>query len=249
MIVEVEADNKVTVSTARKPFLPDPAFRKKLQTALIIALCVIAAVTAIYFTAVGIYKAKLEKKYPKSVVNYKKNTVCERFNVPDGFSRVQYAEGSYQDDIQNLKLKKFGLGVYTFEGKRVFDAPLWGVIDGAASAETLEKYGFGKSLLFPDIAHVGDAVGASDVYPGCFLGDKFSTSDTQAFGYYGTVLDVCRAEDGKTLVIIAASGIDREAYVLTAPGDSGTVWIDPSEVGLLFNVPSGEASGFYEYRQ
>ena len=222
-----EADNKITVSTARKPFMPDPALRKKLKTALIIALCVIAAVTAVYFTAVGIYKAKLEKKYPKSVVNYKKNTVCERFNVPDGFSRVQYAEGSYQDDIQNLKLKKFGLGVYTSEGKRVFDAPLWGVIDGAASAETREKYGFGKSLLLPDIAHVGDAVGANDV----------------------SVLDVCRSEDGKTLVIIAASGIDREAYVLTAPGDPGTVWIDPSEVGLLFNVPSGEESGFYEYRQ
>ena len=244
-----EADNKITVSTARKPFMPDPALRKKLKTALIITLCVIAAVTAVYFTAVGIYKAKLEKKYPKSVVNYKKNTVCERFNVPDGFSRVQYAEGSYQDDIQNLKLKKFGLGVYTSEGKRVFDAPLWGVIDGAASAETREKYGFGKSLLLPDIAHVGDAVGANDVYPGCFCGSMTFNIDSQEFVYSGTVLDVCRSEDGKTLVIIAASGIDREAYVLTAPGDPGTVWIDPSEVGLLFNAPSGEESGFYEYRQ
>ena len=131
----------------------------------------------------------------------------------------------------------------------MFDAPLWGVIDGAASAETCEKYGFRKSLLLPDIAHVGDAVGANDVYPGCFCGSMTFSEDTQAYVYFGTVLDVCRSEDGKTLVIIAASGNDREAYVLTAPGDPGTVWIDPSEIGLLFNVPSGEESGFYEYRQ
>lgn len=243
-----ESDNKVTVSTARKPFMPDPALRKKLKTALIIALCVIAAVTAVYFTAVGIYKAKLEKKYPKSVVNYKKNTVCERFKVPDGFSRVQFPDGSYQNDIQNLKLKKFGLGVYTSEGKRLFDAPLWGVIDGAASAETFGKYGFKGSILLPPVTHVGDAVSANDVYPGCFLGNMFSTVDTQAFGYFGTVLDVCRGEDGKTLVIIAVNSYDREAYILTAPGNPGTVWIDSSDIGLLVKVPYGEEPGFYEYR-
>ena len=241
-------DNKIKVSTAKKPFIPDPALRKKLRTALIIALCVITAVTAVYFAAVGIYKAKLEKKYPKSVVNYKKNTVSERFKVPDGFSRVQYAEGSYQDDIQNLKLKKFGLGVYASDGKRLFDAPLWGVVDFEASAETFEKYGVkgSSSLALLGSMNIGDEIDANNVYPGYLCGSMFFSTDTQSFGYYGTVLDVCRSESGKTLVIIAVSDINKEAYVLTSPGDPGTVWIDTSDIGLLIKESTFEELAFYE---
>ena len=55
-----------------------------------------------------------------SYINKKGNTVVERVKIPKGFTRVNYAEGSFQSFIQNYALKNYGAEVINYDGTKYF---------------------------------------------------------------------------------------------------------------------------------
>lgn len=54
------------------------------------------------------------------LINKKGDSVSTRVKVPDGYSRVLYPRGSFQEFIQNYKLKPFGAKVINYNGVRIF---------------------------------------------------------------------------------------------------------------------------------
>ena len=215
---------------------------KKARKILIISLCVIAAIAAVYFTAVGIYKGNLERRYPSDVVNYKGRTVAERFIVPEGYERVEYPVSSISPDYQHLKLKKFGLGAYTEDGARIFDAPLWGVakFDKDVPGE-LDEYGW-NSQIFRGKRYVQkkQLVDPENVYPGCLC--LLYNEATEEGIFSGIVLDICKNESGDTKIIAGVLKYGNELYVAGNPDGSLTPWVDVDKVDFSFG--SGAEEGF-----
>ena len=112
-----------------------PEGKKLLKRRLLIILIIVVAITAIYFTALLIYRGRLYRQYPAKYIDRKAVTVAERFRLPDGFERD--AGGS---ETAGAALKKFGLAAYHTSGMRNFDAGLWGVF---ADKVALLPNGFG----------------------------------------------------------------------------------------------------------
>ncbi|MDT0559340.1 DUF4846 domain-containing protein [Ichthyenterobacterium sp. W332] len=54
-------------------------------------------------------------------INTEGKTVKERITIPDGFKRVAYAKGSFQDYIRHYKLKPFGAKVINYDGSPYFN--------------------------------------------------------------------------------------------------------------------------------
>lgn len=51
------------------------------------------------------------------IINSEKSTVKERYNLPEGYTRITYPEDSFSNYLQNFHLKKYGSLVYYFDGK------------------------------------------------------------------------------------------------------------------------------------
>lgn len=87
---------------------------KKLVTIALFSSFVIFLLTA--------KKARIAKNaalsyvMPVSYVNEQGSTIMTRIEIPVGFERVTYADGSFQNYIQNYPLKPFGAKVVNYDG-------------------------------------------------------------------------------------------------------------------------------------
>lgn len=55
-----------------------------------------------------------------NLINKDKLTILSRVNVPNGFKRVNYAKGSFQEYLRNYKLKPFGSKIINYDGSQYF---------------------------------------------------------------------------------------------------------------------------------
>ncbi|WP_303317082.1 DUF4846 domain-containing protein [Flavivirga abyssicola] len=55
-----------------------------------------------------------------SLLNKDSLTIKSRVNAPDGYKRVQYPKGSFQDYLRNYKLKTFGAKVINYNGSEYY---------------------------------------------------------------------------------------------------------------------------------
>ena len=54
------------------------------------------------------------------LVNKEGSTIKDRVSVPDGFKRVAYAKGSYQEYLRSYKLKAFGSKIINYDNSEYF---------------------------------------------------------------------------------------------------------------------------------
>ncbi len=192
---------------------------KKAKKALIISLSAIAVLAILYLTAVLIYRAELRKKYPFSAINYSGNTIDTRFKLLDGFERKTYSEGSTEYVIQHLHLKKFGLGSYYYsDGKRNFNAGMWGVVDEKKAvlpaefdiSDTVseENKDIDAALLSAGYERVSDN---GLIAPGVVVVPDNTEDGTAVFE--GIVADVCTDGKGRVLFLILFISDRSEPYV------------------------------------
>ncbi|WP_353779839.1 DUF4846 domain-containing protein [Winogradskyella sp. 3972H.M.0a.05] len=83
---------------------------------------------AVYFVAIQIKPVKDVSQAitnsvlkPKEYVNKEGLTVKSRIKIPDGFTRVDYEDGSFQEYIRNYKLKPYGAKVINYDGSHYFN--------------------------------------------------------------------------------------------------------------------------------
>ena len=57
---------------------------------------------------------------PSSLVNKDSMTIQSRVNTPEGFKRVQYPKGSFQDYLRNYDLKPFGSKIINYDDSEYF---------------------------------------------------------------------------------------------------------------------------------
>ncbi|MDC1162298.1 DUF4846 domain-containing protein [Tenacibaculum sp.] len=87
-------------------------------------LVLFAGVLLIIFFVFGNNKGKREiikiiNTFKKSsYINHKGSTVKSRIKVPSGYKRVSYSEGSFQNFIQNYKLKPWGSEIINYDGSK-----------------------------------------------------------------------------------------------------------------------------------
>ena len=55
-----------------------------------------------------------------SLVNKNSATIFDRVNVPEGFKRVDYPKGSFQDYLRNYQLKSFGSKIINYDNSFYF---------------------------------------------------------------------------------------------------------------------------------
>lgn len=55
-----------------------------------------------------------------SLVNKDSLTIASRVNIPEGYKRVDYTKGSFEDDLRNYKLKPFGSKIINYDGSAYF---------------------------------------------------------------------------------------------------------------------------------
>ncbi|WP_323786866.1 DUF4846 domain-containing protein [Psychroserpens sp.] len=55
-----------------------------------------------------------------NLINKDKLTILSRVIVPNGFKRVNYAKGSFQEYLRNYKLKPFGSKIINYDGSQYF---------------------------------------------------------------------------------------------------------------------------------
>lgn len=55
-----------------------------------------------------------------SLVNKKSQTIYNRVKVPKGYTRVEYAKGSFQDYLRNYELKPFGSKIINYDDSNYF---------------------------------------------------------------------------------------------------------------------------------
>lgn len=85
-----------------------------LTSFLVIVVCIIAyqfKPVKLIATAI-VVKTKLIKEEGK--------TISTRVLLPDGFKRVEYSKGSFQEYLRNYKLKPFGSKIINYDGSEYF---------------------------------------------------------------------------------------------------------------------------------
>ena len=55
-----------------------------------------------------------------SLINKDSSTIASRVNIPEGYKRVTYAKGSYEDYLRNYKLKPFGSKIINYDNSEYF---------------------------------------------------------------------------------------------------------------------------------
>ena len=72
-------------------------------------------------------------------INKEGLTVDTRFLLPEGYRRVETAQGSFQRYMQTYPLKKYGKRPKYYNGKTNSNAPIYGVLDKDISPKDLEQ--------------------------------------------------------------------------------------------------------------
>ena len=76
----------------------------------------------------------------KSYINKEGNVIKDRVIVPEGFSRVVYDEGSFQNYLRNYNLKPFGAKVINYDGSNYFNqSGHIGVLDISVPSNGLQQ--------------------------------------------------------------------------------------------------------------
>ncbi|TCP28652.1 uncharacterized protein DUF4846 [Tenacibaculum skagerrakense] len=65
----------------------------------------------------GIVKNTISKP---SYINESGDSISTRVRVPEGFKRVTYPQGSFEEYLRNYKLKKYGTPIINFDGSEYF---------------------------------------------------------------------------------------------------------------------------------
>ena len=88
---------------------------------LILFICATLVVLAFQFKpvekAVSIVSAVIDTP---SLVNKDSLTIASRVNIPNGYKRVNYTKGSFQDYLRNYKLKAFGSKIVNYDDTNYF---------------------------------------------------------------------------------------------------------------------------------
>ena len=59
-------------------------------------------------------------KPTSSLINEDSLTIKSRVKIPEGFTRVSYPKGSFQEYLRNYKLKPFGSKIINYDGSEYF---------------------------------------------------------------------------------------------------------------------------------
>nr|WP_321245747.1 DUF4846 domain-containing protein [uncultured Psychroserpens sp.] len=90
---------------------------------ILLIICILASLVVLAFQfkpvkkAVAIAKASIETP---SLINKDSLTIKTRVNFPDGYKRVGYSKGSYEDYLRNYKLKPFGSKIINYDDSEYF---------------------------------------------------------------------------------------------------------------------------------
>lgn len=55
-----------------------------------------------------------------NLINKDSLTIKSRVNLPEGYSRVNYPDGSFQDYLRNYKLKPYGSKIINYDNSEYF---------------------------------------------------------------------------------------------------------------------------------
>lgn len=88
-----------------------------MKRALLI-IVLLAVVGYFFFTKKGKVSKNVALSYvmPVNNINKEGTIISDRVKLPEGFSRVLYAEGSFEQYIQNYKLKDFDAQIINYDG-------------------------------------------------------------------------------------------------------------------------------------
>ena len=90
---------------------------------ILLIICILASLVVLAFQfkpvkkAVAIAKASIETP---SLINKDSSTIKTRVNLPEGYKRVSYSNGSYEDYLRNYKLKPFGSKIINYDDSEYF---------------------------------------------------------------------------------------------------------------------------------
>ena len=92
---------------------------KKVLLAILIltSLAVLAFKFKPVKKVVSIVKSSIETP---SLINKDSLTIASRVNIPEGYKRVNYPNGSFQDYLRNYKLKPFGSKIINYDDSEYF---------------------------------------------------------------------------------------------------------------------------------
>jgi len=84
---------------------------------ILVALCLFAFQLQPVEKVVSIVKASIETP---SLINKDSLTIASRVNSPEGYKRVSYAKGSFEDYLRNYKLKSFESKIINYDDTNYF---------------------------------------------------------------------------------------------------------------------------------
>jgi hypothetical protein len=90
---------------------------------LLLIICILASLVVLAFQfkpvkkVVNTVKASIETP---SLINKDSLTIASRVNIPEGYKRVNYPNGSFQDYLRNYKLKPFGSKIINYDDSEYF---------------------------------------------------------------------------------------------------------------------------------
>lgn len=103
---------------------------------VIILIVVVSQIKAVRPTVTAITTAFVEP----SLILKSGDSIISRVKVPKGYSRETYTKGSFQDFIQNYRLKKFGSKVINYDGSAYFyQSGHFGVLDLSVPKNGLQQ--------------------------------------------------------------------------------------------------------------
>ncbi len=89
----------------------------------LLTICILASLVALAFQLKPVkrvahtFKASLETP---SLINKDSLTIRSRVNVPEGYKRVTYTKGSFEDYLRNYELKPFGSKIINYDNTEYF---------------------------------------------------------------------------------------------------------------------------------
>lgn len=113
----------------------------KKRSILLLSLFIIAVLIALQFKeARPVVTAVKTVFYQPDLINKEGKTVVSRVKIPEGFTRVSYPKGSFQEFIQKYPLKPYGAKVINYDGSEYFyQSGHFGVLDLSVPGNGLQQ--------------------------------------------------------------------------------------------------------------
>lgn len=92
--------------------------KKRLLVFIIVVIVIVAAVQ--FQSVERAINLAVNSTKTSSLINKDSSTIATRVNIPDGFKRVKYAKGSFQDYLRNYSLKPFGSKIINYDNSEYF---------------------------------------------------------------------------------------------------------------------------------